>query len=92
MTSSSKKEQEKDKIRLPIELEIDQIERTNRSHFPGKVEENRFKTLIKQSFSMSKNNSLIKVCQHISENSLKTHYPSGSKFKTMQLCAIVESS
>ena len=47
MTSSSKKEQEKDKIRLPIELEIDQIERTNRSHFPGKLEENRFKTLIK---------------------------------------------
>ena len=75
---------------LPTNLKQDTIIRTERSHFPGSEVDNRFKELIIKAFATPENDSLLKVSQYIANNSLITHYPKGSRFKTTQLCAILE--
>ena len=75
---------------LPLTVLINQVTRAARSHFPGDEADRRLKTSIVKAFGSSTNPTA--VCQEIASNALTATYPSGSKFKPEQFCAIVKKA
>jgi len=70
-------------------MTVDHVSHAARSAFPGAEADRRLKTTIAKAFGTASNDTLTAVCEDIAGNALNATFPTGSKSKPTQFCAII---